>query len=122
MITAVNQVIAPRQVGVALGTISTIWNIVGSIFLATSTAVFHSIEARTSFLPAFHGVIDFNISLCPDCSYLHYLGICETKKKWWKACVVKCLYHREDFSFPSEVRLGYLLFKTLLAAVLTLRD
>ncbi len=61
MITAVNQVISPRKMGAALGTISTIWNIVGSILLATSTAVFHAVEVQTSFLPAFHSAIDFNI-------------------------------------------------------------
>ncbi|HEX4838809.1 MAG TPA: MFS transporter [Rhabdochlamydiaceae bacterium] len=62
MITAVNQVIAPKKIGAALGTIATIWNIVGCILLATSTAVFHFIETRTSFLPAFHGAINFNIA------------------------------------------------------------
>ena len=61
MITAVNQVIAPRKMGAALGTIATIWNIVGSILLATSTAVFHAVEVQTSFLPAFHSAINFNI-------------------------------------------------------------
>jgi EmrB/QacA subfamily drug resistance transporter len=61
VITAVNQVIAPRKIGAALGTIATVWNIVGSILLAVSTAVFHSVEIRTSFLPAFHSAINFNI-------------------------------------------------------------
>ena len=60
-ITAINQIITPRKIGAALGTIMTIWNIVGSILLAASTAVFHSVEARTSFLPAFHSMINFNI-------------------------------------------------------------
>ena len=60
-ITAVNQIIAPRKIGAALGTIMTIWNIVGSILLATSTAVFHSVEIRSTFLPAFHSTINFNI-------------------------------------------------------------
>ena len=61
MITAVNQVITPRHIAAALGTIATIWNIVGSIILAISTAIFHSVELQTSFLPAFHRMIDFNI-------------------------------------------------------------
>ncbi len=61
MITAINQVITPRKIGAAIGTIATIWNIVGSILLAASTAVFHSVEIRTSFLPAFHSAINFNI-------------------------------------------------------------
>ena len=46
MITAVNQVIPVNEIGAALGTIATIWNIVGSILLATSTAVFHSVESK----------------------------------------------------------------------------
>ncbi len=61
-ITTVNQVIASREIGAALGTIMTIWNLVGSILLATSTAVFNQEEARTSFLPAFHNTINFNIA------------------------------------------------------------
>lgn len=61
MITAVNRVIVPHKIGSALGTISTIWNIVGSILLALSTAVFHAQEMRSSFLPAFHRAIDLNI-------------------------------------------------------------
>ena len=61
MITAVNQVITPRKIGAAIGTIATIWNIVGSILLAISAAVFHSVEEQSSFLPAFHRAIDFNI-------------------------------------------------------------
>lgn len=61
MITAVNQVIAPRKIGAALGTISTIWNIVGALILAISTAIFHAVEKGSSFLPAFHSAIIFNI-------------------------------------------------------------
>ncbi len=61
MITAVNQVIAPHKIGSAIGTIATIWNIVGSILLAISTAIFHSVEIQSSFLPAFHSAINFNI-------------------------------------------------------------
>jgi len=62
MITAVNQVITPRKIGAAIGTIATVWNVVGSILLATSTAIFHSAEIRSSFLPAFHNAINFNIA------------------------------------------------------------
>ncbi len=62
MITAVNQVITPRQIGAAIGTITTIWNIVGSILLATSTAIFHAVEKHATFLPAFHSAINFNIA------------------------------------------------------------
>ncbi|MBP9842251.1 MAG: MFS transporter, partial [Simkaniaceae bacterium] len=60
-ITAINEEISPRHIGSALGTIMTIWNIVGSILLAISTAVFHASELRSSFLPAFHTTVYFNI-------------------------------------------------------------
>ena len=62
MIVAVNQVITPRLIGAALGTIATIWNIVGAILLATSTAIFHAVEKHATFLPAFHAAVDFNIA------------------------------------------------------------
>lgn len=60
--TAANQVIVPHEIGAAMGMIFTIWNLVGSILLAASTAIFHATEVRTSFLPAFHRAIDFNIA------------------------------------------------------------
>lgn len=60
MITAVNEVITPRKIGAAIGTIATIWNIMGAILLATSTAVFDAVETRSSFLPAFHAAVLFN--------------------------------------------------------------
>jgi EmrB/QacA subfamily drug resistance transporter len=59
--TAANQVIATHEIGAAMGMIFTIWNLVGSILLAASTAVFHTTETHASFLPAFHSAIDFNI-------------------------------------------------------------
>lgn len=59
-VTAVNQVIPARETGAALGTLATLWNLAGSLFLALSAAVFHAIELHSSFLPAFHGVVDFN--------------------------------------------------------------
>ncbi len=62
MITAVNQVISSSKIGAAIGTIATIWNIVGSILLAVSTAIFQTEEIKTSFLPAFHSAINFNIA------------------------------------------------------------
>ncbi len=61
MITAVNQVIAPRKVGEAIGTIATIWNVVGALILACSTAVFHAAQTDQAFLLPFHRVIEFNI-------------------------------------------------------------
>ena len=60
-ITAINQIITPRKIGAALGTIMTIWNIVGSILLAASAAIFHAAETHTSFLQAFHSTVNFNI-------------------------------------------------------------
>jgi EmrB/QacA subfamily drug resistance transporter len=60
-ITAVNQRVAPHETGAALGTIMTVWNIAGSLILALSTAVFHSVPEKGGFLPAFHAAIDFNI-------------------------------------------------------------
>ena len=60
-ITAINQIITPSKIGAALGTIMTIWNIVGSILLAASTAVFHAVEIHNAFLPAFHSAVTFNI-------------------------------------------------------------
>lgn len=60
--TAVNEVIAAPEIGAAMGMIFTIWNLVGSTLLAASTAVFHAVQLRTSFLPAFHRTIDFNIT------------------------------------------------------------
>jgi len=61
-ITAINHTTPPHKIGEALGTIMTIWNITGSILLATSTAVFHAIETSSSFLPAFHATVTFNIA------------------------------------------------------------
>lgn len=60
--TAANRAIATHEIGAAMGMIFTIWNLVGSILLAASTAVFHAIEVNSSFLPAFHRAIDFNIA------------------------------------------------------------
>ncbi|MBY0529026.1 MAG: MFS transporter [Rhabdochlamydiaceae bacterium] len=61
MITAVNEVIAPKEIGAAIGTIATIWNIAGSLVLAISTVIFNAVEIKSSFLPAFHSSINFNI-------------------------------------------------------------
>ena len=62
MIVVVNQVITPRKIGAAFGAIATIWNMAGAILLAISTVVFHFVEKKTSFLPAFHRAIDVNIA------------------------------------------------------------
>ncbi|MEI8329520.1 MAG: MFS transporter [Chlamydiia bacterium] len=60
-ITALNQVIRSSEIASALGTITTIWNMVGSILLASSTAVFHAIELHSSFLRGFLYMINVNI-------------------------------------------------------------
>ncbi len=75
--TAANQVIAPHEIGAALGMIFTIWNLVGSLILAASTAVFHTTELKTSFLPAFHSAIDFNIAFAA----IVLLGTCWVRTK-----------------------------------------
>lgn len=41
--------------------IATIWNIVGSLLLASSTAVFHAAQTDGAFLVPFHRMIEFNI-------------------------------------------------------------
>ncbi|HAB98401.1 MAG TPA: hypothetical protein DCE71_01095 [Parachlamydiales bacterium] len=61
MITAVNEAVSSKKIGEALGTIATIWNIVGSLLLASSTAVFHAFQTGDSFLLPFHRMIDFNV-------------------------------------------------------------
>jgi hypothetical protein len=59
----VHQVIHKKEMGSAIGTITTIWNVVGSILLALSAVIFHSIEKNgTLFLKAFHGAVDLNIA------------------------------------------------------------
>lgn len=60
---AVNQFISKGKVGVSIGTIFTIWNMIGAVFLAISSAIFHS-KQKVSFLKAFHSVIDFNLIVC----------------------------------------------------------
>jgi len=58
--TAVNQNVVSSKVGEAVGTISTIWNIMGSIFLGISAVIFHTYN--THFMPAFKAVIAFNFA------------------------------------------------------------
>lgn len=60
--TAANQVVAAHEIGAAMGMIFTIWNVVGSILLAASAAVFQMAESNASFLEAFHSTINFNIA------------------------------------------------------------
>jgi len=60
MVTAVNQNVTPSKIGESIGTIATIWNVAGSIMLAISTGIFHM--EKGAFLPAFRGVIGFNLA------------------------------------------------------------
>lgn len=59
LISAVNQSVPSSKVGQAIGSVATIWNLIGSIFLAISTAIFHS-KSDISFMTAFHSMVDFN--------------------------------------------------------------
>jgi MFS family permease len=64
MILAVNQVIPIQKVGKSIGTIVTIWNVVGSVLLATSAALFHTAQVEDEFLIPFHRMTDLNIVFC----------------------------------------------------------
>lgn len=61
MITAVNETIASKKIGEAVGVMATMWNVAGALLLASSTAVFYSAQVGTEFLFPFHRMIDFNI-------------------------------------------------------------
>lgn len=58
-LAAVNEVMPPRQIGAAVGTIATIWNLVGATLLGVSTAVF---ETREPFLMGYLQMVDLNIA------------------------------------------------------------
>lgn len=60
-ITAVNETIPKRYIGEALGIISTIWNSVGALMLASSTAIFYAFQKGDEFLSPFHHVVEYNI-------------------------------------------------------------
>lgn len=60
LIAAASQSVPSSKVGGAIGSIMTVWNIVGSIFLAISASIFHT-RLKESFLSAFHSMVDFNI-------------------------------------------------------------
>jgi len=59
LMTAVHQSVPSEKAGGAIGSIATVWNIVGSIFLALSSALFH-LRQPSSFMDAFYSVVDFN--------------------------------------------------------------
>ncbi len=56
LMTAVNQTISGEKVGKAIGTVATLWNVIGGIFLAVSSAIFHLVQEKHSFMDAFHVV------------------------------------------------------------------
>ena len=60
LMTAVNQTISGEKVGKAIGTVATLWNVMGGIFLAVSSAVFHLVQEKHSFMDAFHVVAVVN--------------------------------------------------------------
>jgi EmrB/QacA subfamily drug resistance transporter len=59
LLTAVNQELPARKVGESIGTITTFWNVIGSVFLAISAIIFKHIG--TDFMPSFYGATLFNI-------------------------------------------------------------
>jgi MFS family permease len=58
--TAINQNMATQKIGEAIGTIATIWNTIGAIFLALSAVIFHAFGG--DFMGAFRSVIAFNLA------------------------------------------------------------
>lgn len=62
VISGVNHACPPAKVGEALGSVFTIWNITGSIFLATSSGIFYFEEKTSPFIAAFHAMTNVNIA------------------------------------------------------------
>ncbi len=58
-LAAVNEVMPPRKIGAAVGTIATIWNVVGALLLGISTAVFRVGEG---FLTDYYRMVNLNIA------------------------------------------------------------
>lgn len=44
----------------AIGTLCTLWNVMAALFLALSSALFHTLEKTSSFIPAMQGAFLFN--------------------------------------------------------------
>jgi len=59
-ISGINHASSPAKVGEAIGSVFTMWNITGSIFLAISSGIFHLAE-KTSFMAGFHSMTNANI-------------------------------------------------------------
>jgi Na+/melibiose symporter-like transporter len=60
MVTAVNQTTAPHKIGETIGTMATVWNLIGAIFLSISTVIFHL--SATSFMTGFRTMIVVNFA------------------------------------------------------------
>jgi MFS family permease len=60
VLAGVSKASKPSQVGQAIGSVFTFWNIVGSILFAISSAIFH-LEEKTSFIAGFHFMTNVNI-------------------------------------------------------------
>lgn len=61
MIMAIKETVYVKKIATAIGSITTIWNIIGSIMLASSTAVFQAALKKGAFLLPFQQMIYFNI-------------------------------------------------------------
>jgi len=58
-IAGIMQSVKTDQIGGALGTVFTMWNLFNAIFLALSTVIFHSVGKNHGFLPGFHAMAWF---------------------------------------------------------------
>ena len=65
LMSTINQEIPHHKGGASLGTVTTLWNMSGSIFLAVSSALFHQTQTSSNgdFLPAFQAAVFFNAVL-----------------------------------------------------------
>lgn len=61
MVHTAAKVLPAHENAQAIGTLCTLWNVMAALFLALSSALFHSLEKNSSFLPAMQGTILFNV-------------------------------------------------------------
>lgn len=59
-IAAVNLVVQPDKISLAIGSIFMMWNMSGAIFLSLSSVIFHLVEKTHSFHSAFHAMVLLN--------------------------------------------------------------
>jgi MFS family permease len=68
MIGAVHEELAAKESGEAVGTLSTVWNVVGALLLAATAALFHAAVEARGFLGALQrsmdGIIAFAALIC----------------------------------------------------------